>query len=66
MEGLKRFLSTPAGWLGLILVEYGISVLLVRTFMPDGISSTAWWTIVITWVVGLTVFNYWLRRRWHL
>jgi hypothetical protein len=63
---LKRVLATPMGWIALLVVEYAILLSLVKAFMPADVSAGAWWAIVGSAVVGLTIFNFWLRRRWRL
>jgi hypothetical protein len=63
---LKRFLATPMGWIALLVVEYAILLALVKTFMPADVSVAAWWAIVGGAVVGLTIFNFWLRKHWQL
>ncbi|MGE5226829.1 MAG: hypothetical protein ACM3OO_08125 [Planctomycetaceae bacterium] len=66
MESLKRFLATPMGWIALLVVEYAILLSLVKAFMPTDVSVAVWWAIVGGAVVGLTIFNFWLRKRWQL
>jgi hypothetical protein len=63
---LKRFLATPMGWIALLVVEYAILLALVKAFMPADVSVAAWWAIVGGSVVGLTIFNFWLRKHWQL
>jgi membrane associated rhomboid family serine protease len=66
VDFLKRFLATPIGWIALLVVEYAILLSLVKAFMPADVSATAWWAIVGGAVVGLTIFNFLLRKRWQL
>ncbi|MGZ4132540.1 MAG: hypothetical protein ACXVWF_05805 [Actinomycetota bacterium] len=66
MDLLKRFLSTPMGWIALLVVEYAVLLTLVKAFMPADVSVAVWWAIVGGAVIGLTIFNFLLRKRWQL
>ncbi|MFB3738930.1 MAG: hypothetical protein ACE14W_08185 [Candidatus Velamenicoccus archaeovorus] len=63
---MRRFLATPTGWFGLLVVELALLVLgmrLVSRLFP-GLSVGAGWTILVAAAAALAVVNYAIRRRY--
>jgi len=56
-------LEIPFVWFGLQLIEYGIVWLLMKTFLPETTSAWVAWAIFLLLMVGLTIVNYRVRRR---
>ena len=56
-------LEIPFVWFGLQLIEYAIVWLLMKTFLPETLSGAVMWAIFIVLMVGLTIANYQIRRR---
>jgi len=56
-------LEIPFVWFGLQFVEYSLVYLLIKTFLPETMSGAVAWAIFLVLMVGLTIANYRIRRR---
>jgi hypothetical protein len=56
-------LEIPFVWFGLQLVEYAIVWLLITNFLPEGMLGAVGWALLLVLMVGLTILNYRIRRR---
>jgi drug/metabolite transporter (DMT)-like permease len=56
-------LEIPFVWFGLQLIEYAIVWLLIRTFLPEGMPGAVGWALLLVLMVGLSILNYRIRRR---
>lgn len=55
-------LEIPFVWFGLQLIEYAIVWLLITNFLPEGMPGAVW-ALLLVLMVGLTILNYRIRRR---
>ena len=56
-------LEIPFVWFGLQLIEYAIVWLLVTTLLPEGMPGPVGWALILMLMIGLTILNYRIRRR---
>jgi len=56
-------LEIPFVWFGLQLIEYAIVWGLITTFLPEAMPGPVGWTLFLVLMVGLTILNYRIRRR---
>lgn len=56
-------LEIPFVWFGLQLIEYAIVWLLITTLLPDSMPGPVGWALLLVLMVGLTILNYMIRRR---
>jgi hypothetical protein len=56
-------LEIPFVWFGLQLIEYAIVWLLITNFLPEGMLGAVGWALLLVLMVGLTILNYRIRRR---
>lgn len=56
-------LEIPFVWFGLQLIEYAIVWLLITNFLPEGLPGAVGWALLLVLMVGLTILNYRIRRR---
>lgn len=63
---MRRFLSTPTGWLVLLFAEIALLSAFMRWLLrvvPD-LSRTGAWIIAIALILIVTAANYTVRRRY--
>ena len=56
-------LEIPFVWFGLQLIEYAAVWLVITSLLPEGIPGPVGWALLVVLVVGLTILNYRIRRR---
>jgi drug/metabolite transporter (DMT)-like permease len=56
-------LEIPFVWFGLQLAEYTIAWLLITAILPATTPGPVAWALILVLMVGLTILNYRIRRR---
>jgi hypothetical protein len=56
-------LEIPFVWFGLQLIELGIATVLFRLSLPRDWPSGVYWATWLVLLIGLTIVNYRVRRR---
>ncbi len=57
-------LEIPFVWFGLQLAEYAIVWLLIMAILPETTPGPVAWALILVLMVGLTILNYRIRRRY--
>jgi uncharacterized membrane-anchored protein len=63
VDGLRRFLGNPIGWLVFSVAEVVVVMGLVVFVVPRDLPTWANVAILIALIVGLFAVNWWLRER---
>jgi hypothetical protein len=61
-ESLRRTLSSPAGWIGFLLLEAAMAWLLFGSLGLQTATPFVRWTVALGILGSLVALNYWIRR----
>jgi uncharacterized membrane protein len=62
-ESVRRTLSSPAGWVGFLLLEAAVAWALFGALDLRTATPFVRWMVAIGILGSLFVLNYWIRRR---
>jgi hypothetical protein len=63
MERIRAFLWSPVGWIAFQLAEFVVVGAIAARFLPEDPGNGATTTVMIVALVGLSVLNLRIRRR---
>lgn len=63
MERIRAFLWNPVGWIAFQLAEFVVVGAIAARFLPGDLGTGARTTVMVVTLVGLSVLNLWIRRR---